>query len=202
MEEKGYTKIAIISLLMAVAILIVALIYLFKPIFPGFPKPSPGLPPKTPVQEEWRVYQNSKYGLAVSYPDNWKASGKPTSDEYLSLISEYGTEELVVAVHSGKQGSLADFISYLNEVRLTSYEGRPSVTVLKEETVKTKEFEAVHRQILMNAAGFPAIETYILKDGRIYSLTLNLYRNEGSSIEEKYLKLHQQIFSTFKFFEL
>ncbi len=203
MNQKGYTTIAIISLVAVFILIVVAVYYLFKPIFPSFPSPYPV--GNLPVDEtaDWKIYQSAKYGFGVRYPSNWKPSGKPVSENYASFISEDGREELAVVVYSDtNQPSLDDFLKDLDNRRATSYGGGPVVNIIKQRSIKIDQHKAVQREIFFNSGGFPGMENYLFNFGIVYGLLFYSYRPENPEIMPEQLKLYNKIISTFKFFEL
>jgi len=155
--------------------------------------------------KDWKIYQNDKYNFEFQYPDYWKASGKPVKDNFVSLIDELPSEEnpdtiefSARVIADKKYTSLDSFLKEQDRTRLTAWEGKPSITIRSSEKININGSDAIRREIYNNAAGFPGIETFILKSGTIYNLSINIYVGEivlGRS------RLYDKVIGTFRFTE-
>ena len=93
--------------------------------------------------------------------------------------------------------SLKVYLDALDQERKTGYEGQPSVTTTKETEVTVDGQKASQREVFLNAAGIPEIETFVFVKGTIY-LFATRFAGETSLIEGD-RTLHQNILSTVKF---
>lgn len=153
--------------------------------------------------KDWQIYKNSKYNFQLRFPKEWQASGRPANANIVSFIDEPGSEENpdtieleVRVIDDKKYDSLKSFLAAMDKVSLTAWEGKQAVNVAKEESKKIDGQEAIRREVYLNAAGFPALETYIFKGGKIYKVSMNLYIGE---IVLGRVNLYNKIISTFDF---
>ncbi|MFH1451507.1 MAG: hypothetical protein ABIF89_02795 [bacterium] len=204
MKEKGFTKIAFISLtLVFIAIAVVAYFSLLEPIIQW----SPFVRVVTSLPEEeladWRVYQNDNYGFQIKYPMDWYPSGKASSSTFASFLNADATVELIITAYSDKSySSMTDFFEYLDEIRSSAYSQEPTVKVLSEEKVKVGKSLGKRRKIFLTNGDFAGLETFFSdKNNVFFGVTLYFYNNHSENITEEEIKLSNSIISSFKTFE-
>lgn len=153
--------------------------------------------------KDWQIYKNSTYNFQIKFPEGWQASGKPVSNTFASFVDEPGSAENPDTIELGirviadkKYDTLTGYLAATDKANATGWEGKPAVSVAQEEAIKINGYNAVRREVYLNAAGFPAIETYIFKDKIIYKVSIYLFVGE---IFPGRANLYNEILSTFKF---
>jgi hypothetical protein len=88
-----------------------------------------------------------------------------------------------VSVAKADATSLDDELASLDLQRSTAYEGTSAVRVLSEEPDAIGGRDAVVREVFLNAAGLPAMETFVLVNGKLYVFS-SLFGAETSPTDE------------------
>ncbi len=139
----------------------------------------------------WNTYKNASGTFEFRYPANWqaKAEGQAVRITYPQAT---GTDILVA--YSAVTSSLDAYVSALDQVSLTAFEGKPSVTVKSQSKEKVNGYAAVQRLQTVNAAGLEQKITYLYDQGRVLSVSTAM-KQIGGEWEQAY----DLILSSFKF---
>ncbi|MBI2096119.1 MAG: hypothetical protein HYT43_00575 [Candidatus Taylorbacteria bacterium] len=152
----------------------------------------------------WQTYRNDEFGFELKYPSEFEVYGADRTG--ISAQSQSGAHQLIgINIIEGK-ASLQAYLTELEQLQASAYEGDPSVAVLRRYETTTAGYPSITREVQLLAAALTQIETFIdVSPKMIVSIhTREGYTREGEYKEpqpDRSLKqLHDQILSTFRLF--
>jgi len=163
---------------------------------------------------EWKTYRSEKYKYEIKFPPNWQLNRGSLEEDFVEFsdapthlrtgeILKKGWIDFSILIIPTEQISLPEYLQELDKTREKAYEGKPSVEILKEKSIKVSNLQAIQRQEIWIAAGFPTISTYLLKDGLVFQLNMKFAKSGPNftiyEIQPEDLELNDQMLSTFRF---
>ncbi|OGJ78248.1 hypothetical protein A2398_05160 [Candidatus Peribacteria bacterium RIFOXYB1_FULL_57_12] len=135
---------------------------------------------ENPAPAQWQPVSNTRLGYAFRLPPEFSLTAKQ-EDTY----TRYEAGDRIVEVFIRPATSIEKGLLLLDQERATAYEGLPSVRIDQEEETTVAGQDAVTREILLNAAGFSAIETFVFLKGTVVSFSTLFATAEAIGEEER-----------------
>jgi len=141
----------------------------------------------------WQPVNGPGHAWSLKLPSAFSLTFKSETGDSVRYEQDRTTFELVTE----NAPSLKEYLSVIDGERKTGYEGQPSVTIRKEAAVSVGGHAASEREILLNAAGFSALETYVFVNGNVYQFSTLFTGKDVLNDEDR--TLHRNILSTVTF---
>lgn len=156
---------------------------------------------KTNQTVDWQTYSSSKYNYQVSIPLDWtKLSGPPEVEEVFNFRKDGVEINLNLDPTSAK--TIQEYLKQKDKTAQTAWEGTPNLKVISTKLTKINDYSVVQREEEWLAAAFgrPVINTYFLKNGHVYSISLRYVGSESSSgvWSESEKEIYRQVLSKFR----
>lgn len=141
----------------------------------------------------WQPVQNTQWHYALHIPASFSLINK--ADD--ASVLRYAQDGMTVQIFAEPAASLVVYLSAMDTIRATAYEGQPSEDIQSEQDVTVDGLPAKERETFLNAAGFPAMETIVVRTGTAYRF-LTLFEN-ATEITDAGRQLHRDMLSTLQF---
>jgi len=141
----------------------------------------------------WQPVPNAQWHYALRIPASFSLTNK--ADD--ASVLRYAQDGMILEIFAEPAASLSTYLSSVDAIRATAYEGQPSVDVRAERDVTVDGLPAKEREVFLNAAGFTAMETIVVRDGTAYRFS-TLFEG-ATDVADDGRKLHRDILSTVTF---
>ncbi|MDD5751107.1 MAG: hypothetical protein PHS73_01130 [Candidatus Peribacteraceae bacterium] len=141
----------------------------------------------------WQPIANAPWHYALRIPAAFSLTNK--ADD--ASVLRYAQDGMSVEIFAEPATSLSTYLSSVDAIRATAYEGQPSVDVQAKREVTVDGLPAKEREVFLNAAGFPAMETIVWRAGTAYVFS-TLFEN-ATEITDAGRQLHRDMLSTLQF---
>jgi len=162
------------------------------------PSPSQGAQSSSSLSSDafpsWQPVRNAQWRYALRIPASLSLANK--ADD--ASVLRYTQDALTLEVSAEAATSLDSYIVSVDRIRATAYEGQPSITVKAEKDVTVGGQPAKEREIFLNAAGFPGMETIVFREGTTYHFS-TFIAGDALTLTDEVRKLHRDMLSTVQF---
>lgn len=142
---------------------------------------------------DWQPITNKTWSYTLKLPASFSLINKSDAADLL----RYRMDATVFEVFALPAKSLNTYLTALDAERSTGFEGQPSVTIVEKRRTSVDGRPAQERELLLNAAGFPAMETIVVRNGTAYLFT-SLFE-DATQITAEGRQLHRDSVSTISF---
>ena len=144
------------------------------------------------IYEGWRVYNNSKYGVSLQYPKEYRLFEM----EQLITFQTPSENNLDIYIFSDESATIADYLKKADEAAQTGYEGKPSFEVRSTKEISINGQNCVQREEHVLAADLQRTITYCLNNSTVVAIA---FIPTPGKVVETDESIYQQLLSTLVF---
>ena len=142
--------------------------------------------------EDWHTYNNSKYGVSLQYPKEYRLF------ELGQLVTFQTPSEnnLDIYIFSDESATITDYLKKTDKAAQTGYEGKPSFEIRSTKEISINGQNCVQREEHVLAADLQRTITYCLNNSTVVALAFIPTPGKVFEADES---IYQQLLSTLVF---